>query len=87
MIDPFTLTMFVGGGLVICGYALGRWNGYENASASIMTELFQNKLADPTEVLRFYANQGNARAQLALEKLNLERKKQFDNKAKDDAQD
>lgn len=87
MENVFLMTCLIGGGLVVCGYMLGRSHGYSSASAQVTTELFQNKLADPMEVLRFYANQGNEKAQLTLEKLNAERKAKFNEKVKDDATD
>lgn len=83
-------TIFIGLGLVTCGYLLGKWRGYAVASSSIMNELFTNKLADPKEVLNFYANQGNARAQATLENLNKQRKHEFminSRMDKDDAKD
>jgi hypothetical protein len=87
MENVFLMTCLIGGGLVICGYMLGRSHGYNSASVQVTSELFENKLADPMEVLRFYANQGNATAQVTLEKLNAERKAKFNEKVKDDATD
>lgn len=80
MNDPFTMTALVGGGLLLCGYILGKARGYNVAIRDNMNELMSSKLIDPREVLNFYASRGNERAQKALEKLNAERKAKFNAK-------
>jgi hypothetical protein len=72
--DPFTQTVLVGAGLVICGYILGRGDGHRRGADEVMKELIESKLVEPVDVLRHYANMGNERARLALEKLNADRK-------------
>jgi hypothetical protein len=83
--DPFTQTVLVGVGLVVCGYILGRGDGHRRGSNQVMQELIASKLIEPVDILRHYASMGNERAQLALEKLNAERKAKY--KAKLDAED
>ena len=85
MIDPFTLTIIVGGSLIACGYILGRSDGWRRGFDDVMKELVASKIVEPMDVLRHYANLGNERAQAALEKLNAERKAKFNvrNDAKD----
>ena len=83
--DPFTQTVLVGAGLVVCGYILGRGDGHRRGADEVMKELIESKLVEPVDVLRHYANMGNERAQLALEKLNADRKAKY--KAKLDAED
>jgi hypothetical protein len=78
--DPFTQTILIGAGLLACGYILGRADGHRRGSDEVMRELIASKLVEPVDVLRHYANMGNERAQLALEKLNAERKEKFNNK-------
>lgn len=85
MTDPFSLTIIVGGSLIACGYILGRSDGWRRGSDEVMKELIANKIIEPMEVLRHYANMGNQRAQAALEKLNAERKAKFN--ARNDAKD
>jgi hypothetical protein len=85
MTDPFSMTAMIGGGLVICGYMIGRSAGRKRGSDEVMRELIDSKLIEPMDVLRHYANMGNERAQLALEKLNAERKAKFN--ARNDAED
>ena len=80
MNDPYTMTVLVGGGLLLCGYLLGKSRGYVRGIQDNMTELISNKLIDSREVLNFYANQGNVKAQQALERLNAERKAKFNAK-------
>lgn len=80
MNDPYTMTVLVGGGLLLCGYILGKARGYSIAIRDNMNELMSNKLIDPREVLNFYASQGNVKAQQALERLNAERKAKFNAK-------
>ncbi len=83
--DPFTQTILVGTGLVACGYILGRSDGWRRGFDDVMKELVASKLVEPVDILRHYANMGNERAQLALEKLNAERKAKFN--ARNDAED
>lgn len=78
--DPFTQTILVGTGLVICGYILGRGDGHRRGADEVMKELIESKLIDTREVLNFYASQGNVKAQEALERLNAARKAKFDAK-------
>jgi len=83
--DPFTQTVLVGAGLVVCGYILGRGDGHRRGYDDVMKELIASKLIEPVDILRHYASMGNERAQLALEKLNAERKAKFN--ARNDAED
>lgn len=83
--DPFTQTVLIGAGLVVCGYILGRGDGHRRGADEVMKELIASKLVEPVDVLRHYANMGNERAQVALEKLNADRKAKY--KAKLDAED
>jgi hypothetical protein len=85
MTDPLSQTILIGGALILCGYILGRGDGWKRGSDQVMQELITSKLIDPVDVLRHYANVGNVRAQRALEKLNLERKEKF--RSKTDAED
>jgi hypothetical protein len=78
--DPLTQTILIGAGLLACGYILGRVDGHRRGADEVMKELIASKLVEPVDVLRHYANMGNERAQLALEKLNAERKEKFNNK-------
>lgn len=77
MTDPFLLTMMMGGALIACGYILGRSDGWRRGCDETIREIISTKLIEPVDVLRHYANMGNERAQLALEKLNAERKAKF----------
>jgi hypothetical protein len=72
--------MFIGGGLLACGYFLGKSVGYGKAIRDNMNELFANKLVDPREVLNYYASKGNVKAQQALERLDAERRAKFNAK-------
>lgn len=83
--DPLMQTVVIGGSLIACGYILGRNAGWRRGFSDVMKELFASKIVDPTEVLKHYANMGNEQAQIALEKLNAERKNKF--KAGTDAKD
>ena len=90
MNDPFYMTVALGGGLLLCGYILGKARGYNVAIRDNMHELMANKLIDPREVLNHYASQGNEKAQQALENLNRQRKREYSikaNKGKDNAED
>jgi hypothetical protein len=78
--DPYTATVLIGGGLLACGYVLGKSVGYGKAIRDNMNELFANKLVDPREVLNYYASKGNVKAQQALERLDAERRAKFNAK-------
>lgn len=77
MITSFSLTIMMGSALVACGYILGKSAGWRQGCDETIKEIISTRLIEPVDVLRHYANMGNERAQLALEKLNAERKAKF----------
>lgn len=87
MNDPYVMTFLVGGGLLACGYLLGRSSGRKLGFDEVMAELFRSKLVQPIDVLTYYANMGNQRAKDALARLNAEMRKTKLETNKDDAED
>lgn len=83
MIDPFLTTLFVGGGLLACGFALGYMRGVANGAKDTVNELFSSGVVTPEELLKHYANAGNDRARDALAKLNAY-KREMESKEKND---
>ena len=70
MNDAFLLTVLIGGGLLVCGYSLGRISGMTRGAKDVVDELFKTGLLTPEKLLAHYSKQGNDRARAALKMLN-----------------
>jgi len=72
--NAFVSAALIGGGLVYCGYLLGKASGYTKGIWEIFNHLVEAKFIDPEKILIYYANTGNQRARDALTEINRMKK-------------
>lgn len=55
---PFWSTIFFGGGLLFCGFELGRTHWLNKGATRLLNELLNNKLCDPLAVTKHLQSKG-----------------------------
>lgn len=84
MTESMFYAVWIGGGLVLCGYMLGLSKGHRIGVQTAMAALVEANLVKPSEILRHYSRMGKRDARAMLSELE---KRIASEKDRDDAED